>query len=44
VTIDREESRHAASGLGIHRCRGPNLAPGDNVELIRYRIEILVAL
>jgi len=24
--IDREENRHAAFGLGIHRCLGSNLA------------------
>jgi cytochrome P450 len=26
VIIDREENRHAAFGLGIHRCIGSNLA------------------
>ena len=26
VLIDREENRHAAFGLGIHRCLGSNLA------------------
>ena len=26
VVIDREENRHAAFGLGIHRCAGSNLA------------------
>ena len=26
VIIDREENRHAAFGLGIHRCLGSNLA------------------
>jgi len=26
VVIDREENRHAAFGLGIHRCLGSNLA------------------
>ena len=34
VVIDRKENRHAAFGLGIHRCIGSNLA----------RMEILVAL
>jgi len=34
VMIDRKENRHAAFGLGIHRCIGSNLA----------RMEILVAL
>ncbi|MEZ5853628.1 MAG: cytochrome P450 [Hyphomicrobiaceae bacterium] len=34
VVIDREDNRHAAFGLGIHRCVGSNLA----------RIEITVAL
>jgi cytochrome P450 len=32
--IDRKENRHAAFGLGIHRCIGSNLA----------RMEIAVAL
>jgi cytochrome P450 len=26
VVIDRKENRHAAFGLGIHRCIGSNLA------------------
>ena len=26
VIIDRKENRHAAFGLGIHRCVGSNLA------------------
>jgi cytochrome P450 len=34
VLIDREDNRHAAFGLGIHRCIGSNLA----------RMEITVAL
>jgi cytochrome P450 len=34
VIIDREENRHAAFGLGIHRCAGSHLA----------RMELLVAL
>ena len=34
VVIDRKENRHAAFGLGIHRCIGSNLA----------RMEIAVAL
>ncbi len=34
VQIDREENRHAAFGLGIHRCLGSNLA----------RMELRVAL
>ena len=34
VVIDRPENRHAAFGLGIHRCLGSNLA----------RMEITVAL
>ncbi len=34
VLIDREENRHVAFGLGIHRCIGSNLA----------RMEIQVAL
>lgn len=34
VIIDRQENRHAAFGLGIHRCVGSNLA----------RMEILVAI
>jgi cytochrome P450 len=34
IVIDREENRHAAFGLGIHRCIGSNLA----------RMEIIVAL
>ncbi|MFV0298415.1 MAG: cytochrome P450 [Hyphomicrobiaceae bacterium] len=34
VMIDREDNRHAAFGLGIHRCLGSNLA----------RMEITVAL
>ncbi|MEZ5816173.1 MAG: cytochrome P450 [Hyphomicrobiaceae bacterium] len=34
VVIDREDNRHAAFGLGIHRCIGSNLA----------RMEITVAL
>ena len=27
VVLDRAENRHAAFGLGIHRCAGSNLAP-----------------
>jgi cytochrome P450 len=34
VVIDRQENRHAAFGLGIHRCVGSNLA----------RMEITVAI
>jgi cytochrome P450 len=34
VIIDREDNRHAAFGLGIHRCIGSNLA----------RMEITIAL
>jgi cytochrome P450 len=34
VVIDRPQNRHAAFGLGIHRCLGSNLA----------RMEITVAL
>jgi cytochrome P450 len=34
VVIDRTENRHAAFGLGIHRCIGSNLA----------RLEVLVAI
>jgi cytochrome P450 len=34
VVIDRAQNRHAASGLGIHRCIGSNLA----------RMEIAVVL
>ena len=34
VVIDREVNRHAAFGLGIHRCAGSNLA----------RMELRVAL
>ena len=34
VILDREENRHAAFGLGIHRCAGSNLA----------RMEMQVAL
>ncbi len=34
VLIDREENRHAAFGLGIHRCLGSNLA----------RLEVTVAV
>ena len=34
VIIDRKENRHAAFGLGIHRCLGSNLA----------RMELRVAL
>jgi cytochrome P450 len=34
VVLDREENRHAAFGLGIHRCLGSNLA----------RMELRVAL
>jgi cytochrome P450 len=34
VIIDRKENRHAAFGLGIHRCVGSNLA----------RMEMVVAI
>ena len=34
MIIDRKENRHAAFGLGIHRCVGSNLA----------RMELTVAL
>jgi cytochrome P450 len=34
VRLDREQNRHAAFGLGIHRCLGSNLA----------RMELRVAL
>jgi hypothetical protein len=34
VVIDRKENRHAAFGLGIHRCVGSNLA----------RLELTVAV
>jgi cytochrome P450 len=34
VVIDRQHNRHAAFGLGIHRCLGSNLA----------RMELLVAV
>ena len=34
IVIDRKENRHAAFGLGIHRCIGSNLA----------RMELKVAL
>jgi hypothetical protein len=34
VILDRKENRHAAFGLGIHRCVGSNLA----------RMEVTVAL
>ena len=34
VQLDREQNRHAAFGLGIHRCLGSNLA----------RMELRVAL
>ena len=34
MVIDRAENRHAAFGLGIHRCLGSNLA----------RMELTVAL
>ncbi len=30
VIIDRRENRHAAFGLGIHRCVGSNLAAHGN--------------
>ena len=34
VLIDREENRHSAFGLGVHRCLGSNLA----------RLEMQIAL
>jgi len=33
VVIDRSPNRHAAFGLGIHRCLGSNLARGSRKSL-----------
>jgi cytochrome P450 len=42
--VDRQENRHAAFGLGIHRCLGSNLAPrtqGRHQEFIqRFRLRL----
>jgi cytochrome P450 len=38
VLIDREVNRHAAFGLGIHRCLGSNLARLE----VRVAVEELV--
>jgi cytochrome P450 len=38
VLIDREVNRHAAFGLGIHRCVGSNLARME----VRIALEVFV--
>ena len=47
VVIDRQENRHAAFGLGIHRCVGSNLARMEMTvaieELLRRRPEFRLA-